>query len=87
MNEKNVLIGAQVFCWPKIINQLGQKSAFGRFLSCVGIKDLFYATVIVSISILLKNQYFYNCVLWAQNLSCFDQFGWKIQLIEELDKF
>ena len=22
---KNILIGAQVFCWPKIINQLGPK--------------------------------------------------------------
>ena len=35
--KKNILIGAQVFCWPKFINPLGQKSAFGRFLSCVGI--------------------------------------------------
>ena len=34
----NILIGAQDFCWPKFINQLVQKSAFGRFLSCVGIK-------------------------------------------------
>ena len=33
----NILIGAQDFCWPKIINQLGQKPAFGGFLSCVGI--------------------------------------------------
>ena len=33
----NILIGVQDFCWPKFINPLGQKSAFGRFLSCVGI--------------------------------------------------
>ena len=26
MNEKNILIGAQVFCWPKIINPLGHKT-------------------------------------------------------------
>mgnify|MGYP006976001272 CR=1 FL=1 len=35
----NILTGVQDFCWPKFINQLGQKSAFGRFLSCVGINQ------------------------------------------------
>ena len=30
MNEKNILIGAQVFCWSKIINPLGHKSRLGE---------------------------------------------------------
>ena len=32
----DILIGAQDFCWPKIINPLGQKPVEGWFLSCVG---------------------------------------------------
>jgi hypothetical protein len=39
--KKNILIGAQVFCWQKFINPLGQKPAFGWFLSCVG-KNLIF---------------------------------------------
>ena len=38
--KKNILIGAQVFCWQKFINPLGQKPAFGWFLSCVGINQI-----------------------------------------------
>ena len=29
--KKNILIGAQVFCWQKSINPLGQKPAFSGF--------------------------------------------------------
>jgi hypothetical protein len=29
MNEKNILIGAQVFCWPKVINPLEHKTIVG----------------------------------------------------------
>ena len=34
-----------------------------------------------------KKQSYEQYCLWAQNSSCFDQFGWKIQRTEELDKF
>jgi hypothetical protein len=37
---KNILIGAQVFCWQKIINPLGQKfqgALLPEISSCVGI--------------------------------------------------
>jgi hypothetical protein len=39
LKEKNILIGAQVFCWPKIINPLGHKTGLrpkDGFVSCVG---------------------------------------------------
>ena len=39
----NILIGVQVFCWPKIRNQLGHKTILrpkDGFASCVGIIDI-----------------------------------------------
>merc|ERR1712051_1082813 len=52
----NILIGAQIFCWPKFINQIGQNSAFGRFLSCVG-KSFLWFRRFCTIFLLLATPY------------------------------
>ena len=59
----NSLIGVQDFCWPKFINQLGQKLAFGRFLSCVGMNfnRLYMRKNIQNLENLIHNQKHYSC--------------------------
>jgi hypothetical protein len=68
---QNILIGVQVFCWPKIINPLGQKSAFGRFLSCVGKNMLAWISLFLSLinGLSLENKSWKLFVLCLQALT------------------
>ena len=63
----NILIGVQDFCWPKFINQLGQKSAFGRFLSCVGINFCFFCHFQVKNYLYWHFKYKKSLIILGQN--------------------
>ena len=64
----NILIGVQDFCWPKFINQLGQKSAFGRFLSCVGIIIIIIIVIIIVIISFLRILWPCSTKIWQMTV-------------------